>query len=560
MYTEVLVGLLDNIALLLALAVVYDAIALRPDLSRRVVKILCGAAIGAIGVAIMLHPWQLKPGIVFDTRSVLLGISGLFFGAIPTVIGVAVTGLLRLWQGGVGVWMGLAVIASSGGIGVAWRYFRRKLATEPGWLELYAFGISVHLAMVACAVLLPGTVRAHVVDRIALPVMLICPVGTVLLGLLLVHQRVREQARRDLRRERDLLRRSDERIRKLYRILTVLSNINQSIVRIRDMQELFRNACHIAVGDGGFRLAWLGMLGDDGETVQIRAHAPAEASHMKDLQMRVGESAPDCAPVAAALREGRHVVVQDVQSDPRVCGQCFRGLDTNTGSLAVFPLKVAGEAVGVFGLYSERSGFFDDTEEMRLLEELAMDLSFAIEFARREGERDRVEAELRQAQKMEAVGKLAGGVSHDFNNMLTVILGYADSVLHRLDPHDPVFESVQEIRKAGQRSADLTRQLLAFSRRQIVKPCPVDWNQAIENRRKMLTRLLGEDVTLEVLPGEDLWNVWIDLSQIDQILTNLATNARDAIQGVGTVTIETANVTLDKTYSRRRATWCPATT
>ena len=134
--------------------------------------------------------------------------------------------------------------------------------------------------------------------------------------------------------------------------------------------------------------------------------------------------------------------------------------------------------------------------------------------------------------------------------MLSVILGYADLALARVDPDDPLARDLREILKAGQRSADLTRQLLAFSRKQIVAPKVLNLNKGIEEQLKMLDRLIGEDVRIDFLPAGDLWNARIDPSQVSQILANLSVNARDAIAGVGTVTIETANVTVDEAYCR----------
>jgi signal transduction histidine kinase/ActR/RegA family two-component response regulator len=173
-----------------------------------------------------------------------------------------------------------------------------------------------------------------------------------------------------------------------------------------------------------------------------------------------------------------------------------------------------------------------------------------VEVGRDITESRKLEEQYRQAQKMEAVGRLAGGVAHDFNNMLNVILGYADLALGRVDPEDPLARDLREILKAGQRSADLTRQLLAFSRKQIVVPKVLNLNKGIEDQLKMLVRLIGEDVRIDFLPAGDLWNTRIDPSQVSQIVTNLSVNARDAIAGVGTVTIESANVTVDEAYCR----------
>ena len=159
-------------------------------------------------------------------------------------------------------------------------------------------------------------------------------------------------------------------------------------------------------------------------------------------------------------------------------------------------------------------------------------------------ERLALDAELRQAQKMEAVGRLAGGVAHDFNNMLTVILGYVDLALAQIDPADLLYHDIERIGSAARRSGDLTRQLLAFSRKQTAVPRVIDLNEAVARQKKMLERLIGEDIRIDLVPADDVWNIRIDPSQIDQIMTNLAVNARDAIAGVGTVTIETSNVTV----------------
>jgi PAS domain S-box-containing protein len=172
-------------------------------------------------------------------------------------------------------------------------------------------------------------------------------------------------------------------------------------------------------------------------------------------------------------------------------------------------------------------------------------------------ERKRLESQVRQSQKMEAIGRLAGGVAHDFNNMLGVILGFAQLGLAKLDAGDPLHRHFTEIVQAAEKSADLTRQLLAFARRQTVAPQVVDLNDAIGSMGKMLGRLVGEDVELQVVPGEALWHARIDPAQVDQILANLVTNARDAIAGVGTITIETANVTLDRERLGRHAEFAP---
>ncbi len=163
-----------------------------------------------------------------------------------------------------------------------------------------------------------------------------------------------------------------------------------------------------------------------------------------------------------------------------------------------------------------------------------------------EAEREKLQAQLTQAQKMESVGRLAGGVAHDFNNMLGVILGHTEMALEKTYPESPIHAGLQAIHQAAQRSAALTRQLLAFASKQTVAPRVIDINDAVEGMLKMLRRLIGEDIDLLWRPGANLPRVKVDPAQIDQLLANLCVNARDAINGVGKITIETDTKTLDE--------------
>jgi len=164
-------------------------------------------------------------------------------------------------------------------------------------------------------------------------------------------------------------------------------------------------------------------------------------------------------------------------------------------------------------------------------------------------ERRTLEAQFQQAQKMEAVGRLAGGVAHDFNNLLTVILGFCELLLADRGPGDPRQADIAEIQKAGTRAAGLTRQLLAFSRKQIIEPTLLDLNVVVADMRSMLGRLIGEDVNVVLGLGPDLASVKADRGQVEQVVMNLAVNARDAMPTGGTLTIATANVELDELYA-----------
>lgn len=175
----------------------------------------------------------------------------------------------------------------------------------------------------------------------------------------------------------------------------------------------------------------------------------------------------------------------------------------------------------------------DITEHLRISEEQA-----------------RLHEQLQQAQKMESIGRLAGGVAHDFNNLLSIILGYGDIIYQKLHPGDPLREEVEEILKAARRSVDLTRQLLAFSRKQTLQPAVLDINEVIRNIEKMLRRLIGEDIDLDLSLARDLSHVKVDPGQIEQVIMNLAVNARDAMPTGGKLLIETGQVELDETYAQ----------
>ncbi|NOX90245.1 MAG: PAS domain S-box protein [Calditrichaeota bacterium] len=177
-------------------------------------------------------------------------------------------------------------------------------------------------------------------------------------------------------------------------------------------------------------------------------------------------------------------------------------------------------------------GDFDENGDLRQIRGYLFDIT----------EQKLLEDELKHAQKMEAIGRLAGGVAHDFNNLLTVINGYSDLILNRIKPTDPIIKEISQIKKAGERASALTNQLLAFSRRQVVLPKIVDLNQIVANTEKMLRRLIGEDIELKTELQQGLGMVKIDPVQIDQIIMNLAVNARDAMPQGGCLIIRTSNV------------------
>ncbi len=202
--------LIQNLALLLATAFLFDVVTSRRHTEQSLLwQVPTGFAIGAIGVIVMLTPWTFGQGIVFDTRSVLLGVSGIFFGTVPTVIAMSTTAAFRFYQGGTGAWTGVAVIITSGVIGIIWRLLRHRPLHEISLCELYILGLMVHLAMLALMLTLPWATALRVLSSIAVPVILIYPLGTVLIGVLMVNRLRRDQAEKTLRE-------SENRYRSLF--------------------------------------------------------------------------------------------------------------------------------------------------------------------------------------------------------------------------------------------------------------------------------------------------------------------------------------------------------
>jgi PAS domain S-box-containing protein len=256
-------------------------------------------------------------------------------------------------------------------------------------------------------------------------------------------------------------------------------------------------------------------------------------------------------------------------------------LDVNPALVAMLGYGSAAELVGrnLANLYSDSQQWFVLADYLRLLEKfqglagdwlrndrtiVSVRLSgrafrderntiFFELFAEDVTERRALEQQLRQAQKMEAIGRLAGGIAHDFNNLLMVISGYSEFLLERVGADPEMRGHTREIANAAERATSLTRQLLAFSRKQMLDPKIVDLNSVVSENVKMLTRLIGEDIDLVMVPGQDIGAVKADPGQIEQVIMNLAVNARDAMPKGGKLTIETANVTLDANYARFHA-------
>ena len=344
----------------------------------------------------------------------------------------------------------------------------------------------------------------------------------------------------------------ERNIRQLNRVYAVSSGINELIVREKNPQAMFEGACRIAVEKGKFSLAWIGLLKEPSQPVQMAAHAGATPDTLAALQQVFTNPALGCAFTKRALETGEHAVCNDVAHAPESAPWRQLALDRGYLSLVSLPLNVRGQRAGVMNIYAREVGFFD-AGELRLLDELAADISFALELHQREIERRQLEEQFRQVQKMEGIGQLAGGVAHDFNNILAVILMQTGLLKSTCNISTEQAEFANEISAATERAAALTRQLLMFSRKQTMHQQELELNESINNMAKMLRRTLGENIQMQFKFAVEKLFVCADAGMMDQVLMNLAVNSRDAMTDGGQLVIETSAVEFDQLAAAQSA-------
>lgn len=253
------------------------------------------------------------------------------------------------------------------------------------------------------------------------------------------------------------------------------------------------------------------------------------------------------------VRKGEPVIHNDYESLPHK-----KGLPDGHVPIVrelVVPVVRGKKLLAILGVGNKKTHY--NANDVWVVEQLAAMAWEAIIRKRTEEENVVLQEQFRQAQKMESIGRLAGGVAHDFNNMLSIIVGYAELGLDKVESNDVLKDDLHEILSAAKRSAEITKQLLTFARRQTISPLVINLNEAIQGMLKMLRRFIGENIELVWKPASDLWHVKMDPVQIDQLLANLCVNSRDAIHDVGTITIETSNVEITDEYCLENSEFVP---
>ncbi|MBJ6799788.1 LytS/YhcK type 5TM receptor domain-containing protein [Geomonas propionica] len=597
---------LNNAALMLILCVVYDTFSIHTISNKQLREGLTGALVGFICIAVMLNPWSLEKGLYFDTRWVLLSLCGLFFGTVPTAIAVAISGAFRLYQGGAGGIVGTVVIVVTALVGLGGRRFKGKFTKVPNWLQLYLFGIAVQLAMLSCMFIFPAPMRNAILKKIALPILLIYPVLTTIIGLILKKQEDRREADLKLLYSTALATAALESTPDGILIVNrqgMVTRWNQRFV------ELWKVPQHLLeMPDHKLLLA---------HASSQMANPDEFSAHVAELYKHPEASCTDTLYLADGRIFERYTQPQKVGNE--IVGRFWSFHDITEQRTAAESLQImrfcvdhagdsmfwinsAGRILYVNDATCEGLGYSRDEllrmsifdldpeyqpgvwslhfEELRKHGNLILETrhrtkdgrifpvevnanyvhfgnhEFNFAYTRDISERNRameerlkLEQQLLHAQKLESLGVLAGGIAHDFNNILTSIIGNADLALMRINPESPAIENLHSIEKASARAADLAKQMLAYSGKGKFVISNHDINDLLEEMLHILQVSISKKAVLHLNLNRPLLPVEADATQIRQVIMNLVINASEAIgEDNGVIAVTTGCLDCDSGY------------
>lgn len=610
----IITDLITNLTLLITLSVVSVFIEQRWPKQTRKGAMLQGLLFGCAAVICMSRPVNLGFGQFLDSRSVALSLCALFFGPWAAVPAVAMAIVYRVFLGGVAVSMGvLASLVSVGaGLGAFCHLKNRQLI--PTTLYLYLFSLIVHLLVAATILSMPADRILPAIKLAALPVIVFYPLATVLAGKVLASQQLARVSRARLYRTRQnihitmqsigdgvistnlqgtvmLMNPAAERLTgwsrteaqgqplgDVYRLQVKehahrhtgpeAQNSDAQGGRLTDSMVLTARdgSAHYVTHNvapiydtGGGRLGEVIVFRDvDQEYASLEALQEREEDYRSLFEDHIA------VKLIIELDSGKIVDANHAAAEfygwsrETLCNMNIREINQLPSSLVEHGMRQADTAQKTQFEFKHRiaDGSIRDVEvyssRVRIkggsyLHSIVHDIT---ERKQSEEQNRKLQEQLTQVDKMESIGRLAGGVAHDFNNMLSLIIGYAELALDKIGADHPTHEQLKQILFAAHRSAALTSQLLAFARKQTVHPKVLDLNLAMAGMLNMLQRLINENIELVWRPGTNLGLVKIDPAQVDQILANLAVNARDAIAGEGRLTIETKNITLGESCSQ----------
>jgi PAS domain S-box-containing protein len=348
--------------------------------------------------------------------------------------------------------------------------------------------------------------------------------------------------------------RMESELKLANRAMNALSRVGQALLHPSNESELLQRTMEVMVQVGGYPLAWVAIRNDDPEhSIRVAASAGEASEFLSGIKLSWAEDNPSGhEPCGIALREGQTCVRNNFLAPEECFPWCELARKFALRSVVSIPLLVQGKTQAALIVYAIEENAFGD-QEFSLVFEMASDLAFAWTSLKlhEQAEEERksrllLEQQLVQAQKMEAIGRLAGGISHDFNNLLMVIMGQTELLSTNLEGTDRA--RALSVMNSARRAAELTGQLLAFSRKQIVQPAVLSLNPILTEITKMAAHLVGEDVEITTAFSNGLWSVKVDRSQVEQVIMNLIVNARDAMPNGGKLTLETSNAHLTTEY------------
>jgi PAS domain S-box-containing protein len=345
------------------------------------------------------------------------------------------------------------------------------------------------------------------------------------------------------------LRDAEQAQRSLHRALRMVWGCSRALLDAKDESVLLSEVCRIAVEVGGYRLAWAGYVEDGpGKAVRPVAQFGFEDGYLQDLSITWGDDLSGQGPTGKAIRTAAPVVARDILTDPSFGPWRSEALSRGYGSNAAFPLGTGGRPLGALTIYATEPGAFSE-EEVRLLYDLSDTLAYGIRSLRAEAAR-RSEVERREASETAlirvqriGVAKLAGGVAHNLNNLLTVINGYGSLLEEGLSASDPRMEMLQEIVQSGERAAELTNQLLSYSRQQMLFPRQLNVGEMLREMEPELRKTCGPGVALTVHSGDSVLRV--DPDRFRSMLVRLLTHASEEMERRGAVEIRAFDAVLD---------------
>lgn len=598
-----LLELVHNITLLVTLGVFIHFFAGRIESRKGLFRLLTGVLFGLTAIAGMMTPLRFAPGVIYDGRSIIISLAGFFGGPLTALVSLLMAGAFRLSIGGAGAWVGVGVIAEAALVGSIHYSLRRRDKRWEKILPLWLSSLIVHIIMMLLQLALPGGMGWDVARRVGPFVLLFYPPAFVIIAAVFLESWRKRSLERKLAKEEEKYRHLAEQMadivwawdleRKKY------TYVSPSIERILGFtpEEVLRNDLSVHLPDSGRerikqwlidaerkgglrpgevlecqqrhkdgRLIWTEMS----VSIIYNNNRPVSILGVtRDITKRKEEEARHALLLKAIEQAGESIMITDRAGAIQYVNPAFEKvtsysarevLGKNPSFLkggtrdhefyeAMWDALIHGKTWQGLMVNKRRDGslFTEKSVISPILGEDGAITSFVA--VKQDVTRElALEEEYRQAHKMEAVGHLAGGIAHDFNNILQVVLGYAQLLSTRCQEGDKSGEYVAEIIRGAERASVLTKQLLAFSRRQVMEPRVLQLNNLVKNLLNMLQRIIGEHIRLEWIPGARLGEVYADSAMMEQVLMNLVVNARDAMPEGGTLIIETQNVLIDTEY------------